>query len=620
MPKRIVLVNMPFAWLGRPAFGLSLLKPVLENAGFACDLRYLNFPMAELTGYGEYEWIACKLPYPAFAADWTFAHLLYGLREAPPEQYLEHILHRTWGCSEADLRRVLHVRSLAPYFMKWCVAAVPWQDYAIVGFTSTFEQNMASLALARRLKRTYPHICIAFGGANWEGEMGLELHRRFRFVDYVCSGEAETSFPALVDRILSGRTAPRDLSTIPGIVFRSGDESVATGSPKLIHELDRIPPPDYGDYFRDLNQSTLAAQVVPSLLLETSRGCWWGSKSQCAFCGLNGGSIAYRSKSPSRVLSELNALVDRWKVFTIEVIDNILDMRYFHDLIPRLASDGRHASMFWEVKANLKREHVQALREARIDRVQPGIESMSDHVLALMRKGTTALQNVQVLKWCREYGVGTDWNLLYGFPGETAEDYRGMLDLFPAIRFLGPPTAWGPVRLDRFSPFFNTAGPSGFTNVDPFPSYRYLYPFRQEAVARIAYSFDYGYDRSVDPAGFAEPAIRYLEDWKRNPETGCLTAHCGPGGDLILEDTRSNAARREVVLSGFDRAAYEYCDEVRSPNVVLRFLRSRYPDSELADAKVRRFLDSLVANRLMATDGKRYLALALRAERFRPAV
>ena len=45
-------------------------------------------------------------------------------------------------------------------------------------------------------------------------------------------------------------------------------------------------------------------------------------------------------------------------------------------------------------------------------RIQPGIESLSDHVLKLMRKGTTALQNIQLLKWCREYGVQPEWNLL----------------------------------------------------------------------------------------------------------------------------------------------------------------------------------------------------------------
>src|SRR6266851_598084 len=96
------------------------------------------------------------------------------------------------------------MQAKAPTFLDHCMAAIPWGEYAIVGFTSTFEQNIASLSLAARIKATYPNIVIVFGGANWEAEMGIELHRQFPFVDFVCSGEADLSFPALVERILPG--------------------------------------------------------------------------------------------------------------------------------------------------------------------------------------------------------------------------------------------------------------------------------------------------------------------------------------------------------------------------------------------------------------------------------
>src|SRR4029078_9458024 len=63
--------------------------------------------------------------------------------------------------------------------------------YDIVGFSSTFQQNIPSLALARELKRRHPGVKILFGGANCEDEMGRELHRSFPFLDVVCSGEAD---------------------------------------------------------------------------------------------------------------------------------------------------------------------------------------------------------------------------------------------------------------------------------------------------------------------------------------------------------------------------------------------------------------------------------------------
>src|SRR5262249_18382464 len=144
-----------------------------------------------------------------------------------------------------------------------------------------------------------------------------------------------------------------------------------------------------------------------------------------------------------------------WRVEQVEVVDNILDMRYFGSVLPELARRHIPAQLFFEVKANLTRDQVLTLKTAGVDRIQPGIESMSDHVLRLMRKGTTTLRNIQLLKWCQELGIIAEWNLLYGFPGETRQDYAEMLQLFPSIRFLRPPSACGPIRLDRFSPFFD---------------------------------------------------------------------------------------------------------------------------------------------------------------------
>src|SRR5207247_10466074 len=132
---------------------------------------------------------------------------------------------------------------------------------------------------------------------------------------------------------------PIDLpnSRIPGIVFRTSNESVATGPAAPIRDLDTLPIPDFSDYFRDLTQSTVAAVVVPTLLFETSRGCWWGASSHCTFCGLNGGTMAFRSKSAGRVLGELDYLVKRWHIDSVEAVDNILDMKYFNDVLHSLA-------------------------------------------------------------------------------------------------------------------------------------------------------------------------------------------------------------------------------------------------------------------------------------------
>lgn len=618
--NKVLLLNMPYGALDRQALGLSLLKATLAESGAACDVRYLTFLFADLIGYSEYQWMSSGLPYTAFAGDWSFTRALYGDRPDVDSAYVDEVLRETWQIEEADIARIMRVRQFIPHFLDYCMAVIPWGDYAMVGFTSTFEQNIASLALAKRIKATYPQIAIIFGGANWEGEMGCELHRKFPFVDYVCSGEAENSFPALVKSVLAGEVGEGNaaLDSIAGIVYRSHGESVNTGQAELIREMDDIPYPDYSDYFRDLEQSGVSASIVPNLLFESSRGCWWGAKNHCTFCGLNGGKMAFRSKSPRRALEELDYLTATWHLDLVEAVDNILDMKYFNDLLPALARARRPMRIFYEIKANLSRKQVRLLRDAGVYRVQPGIESMSNHVLKLMRKGTTALRNVQLLKWCREYNIGVDWNILYGFPGETQEDYDEMLRLLPAIRFLKAPGACGPIRLDRFSPYFEAPEQFGFTNVRPMKPYKYLYPFNDDELYRIAYYFDFDYAPDVDPAGCANDVIRYTREWQHTPEKGALTSITSTDGALTLIDTRSDALLPELTLMGLEQAAYEYCDELHSGPAVAQFLRSKFPSRLFTDTQVLDFLDSLVSNKLMITDGLHYLSLAIPTQPVQP--
>jgi ribosomal peptide maturation radical SAM protein 1 len=608
----VLLLSMPYGALERPALGISLLKPLLARAGVECDVRYLNFPLAELLGYGEYQWMQAELPYTAFAGDWTFTTDLHGPSSARDEGFVREVLRGQWRLDSGSIDRILQVRALVGHFLDHCMAAVDWSRYGLVGFTSTFEQNLASLALARRIKERHPEVGIVFGGANWEGEMGCELHRRFPFVDYACSGEAELSFPALVERVLGGG-GEAGLEGVPGIVFRRGGESVFTGAPPLTRDLDALPIPDFGDYFAALRESSAGSSISPMLLVETSRGCWWGAKAHCTFCGLNGSGMSFRSKSGRRAVEEIEHLADRWQGDTIEAVDNIFDMGYFESVLPVLAGRTRRLNLFYEIKANLTREQVRLLAQAGVYRIQPGLESLSDHILKLMRKGTTALRNVQLLKWCREMGIHVDWNLLYGFPGETAEDYAASLELLRSIRHLQPAGACGPVRLDRFSPYFTDPEAFGLVDVRPMVSYRYLYPFDEASLRRIAYYFDYGYRPEVDPRGAAAEVVRYVKEWRDNPEQGTLWAVPSADGGLVIHDSRSDAPRAQVALSPPEAAAYRYCDELRSGKSVARFLRGCFPEAGFPDDGILAFLDSLVANRLMVTDGTHYLGLALGA-------
>jgi ribosomal peptide maturation radical SAM protein 1 len=611
--KKILLLSMPFGALERQALGLSLFKTRLRDEGFQCDIRYLTFTFARLTGVENYCWVSSEIPHTAFAGEWIFTDSLYDTAESSQSDYLHYVLKGIWQFDDMAIRRILKIKNMAQKFLDYCMKTIKWEDYSIIGFTSTFEQNIASLALAKRIKSEYPKIKIAFGGANWEGEMGIELHRRFAFVDYGFTGEADESFPDLIKLLDEGKPTEKSYKNIPGLIYRYNGKSLLSAPSKPVSNLDSLPIPDYSDYFSEFDQSSTGSFVVPALLFESARGCWWGARHHCMFCGLNGNALTFRAKSSSRVLGEIEYLSSLWKMDMLQAVDNVINMTFFDDLFPALSERKTSLRFFYEIRANLSREQVRLLSNGGVKNVQPGIESLNDHILHLMNKGTSALQNIQVLKWCKEYGIRAAWNLLYGFPGELDKDYEKIFDIIPKIKFLGAPTACGPIRLDRFSPYFNEQQAIGFINVRPILPYKYLYPFDLASINKIACYFDYDYAPGTKISGLSGELIRRVEEWQKNPEKGSIKYMERPDGELIIVDDRSVAVQHSAELNGIDKEVYMFCDKSRTVDAIEAHIKNMFPEVHLERDQIIKFLSALVDCGYQLTDGNSYLSLAINA-------
>jgi ribosomal peptide maturation radical SAM protein 1 len=432
--------------------------------------------------------------------------------------------------------------------------------------------------------------------------------RQFPWVDAAVSGEGEVIFPQLVRRVLAGEP----LEGLPGVRtrqsidadFREGRFGGAPG----VKEMDSLAPPDYRDYMQQFGASRLSRAWLPTLYFETSRGCWWGERQHCTFCGLNGATMTYRSKSASRAVDELTTLVATYPECDIQVSDNILDLGYFKTVLPELARRRIGARLFYETKANLRRDQVKLLRDAGVLMIQPGIESLHDDVLKLMKKGVSALQNIQLLKWCKELGVNPVWNVLWGFPGEPAEAYARMAALVPHLVHLPAPTSFAGLRLDRFSPNFVNAEKLGFADLKPIAPYRYIYDFAEPTLANLAYSFTYQYQDNRDVESYVSPLLSALRRWQRASAQSELLSR--PEGDgLAIWDFRPPARGVLTVLDPPDRLLYEACDQVRDTASLAALLTERGHAAGQDD--VARRLAPLVARGLMLQDGGRYLSLAI---------
>jgi ribosomal peptide maturation radical SAM protein 1 len=604
---QVLFVNMPFGSV-RPAMGVSLLKGHLDRMGIPSRVLYLNLRYAQRCGREFFHTVADLSPPDALIGEWIFSPCVFEALAERKTDFVEMVSarFRPWLRQKeevffAELRRS---RDEAPAFLEECLAAADWGSYDIVGFTTNFAQNVPSLALARRVKERYPHIQIAFGGANCEGAMGLQLHRSFPFIDFVFSGEADLSFPQFVERLRSGQ----DLHGIPGVISRrNGESHFIDLYPERVRDLDSLPYPGYDDYFEQEGE-TLSAPGSGYVLMETSRGCWWGEKQHCTFCGLNGSSMAYRSKSAPRALDEIFALTTRYHTNRVEMVDNILDMRYFQDLLPEIKRRGVVLDIFYETKANLRKDQVALLRAAGVSTIQPGIESFSTHVLRLMRKGTSALANVQLLKWCAEFGVKCNWNLIYGFPGEEIPDYEEMVALLAGLHHLKAPDGCGPIRVDRFSPFFTSPEAFGLCNVRHDRSYSYVYDLADDELANLAYYFEHDYADGRDLSTYSIALHEAVGAWEANAERSRLV-YVDDGVTLTVQDGRVGAAQPEVPLTGPERALYLLCDQYRS----WRDLVKEADSLGWSESDVEAFLRRLRELRLVASADGRYVSLAFPA-------
>ena len=82
----------------------------------------------------------------------------------------------------------------------------------LLGLSSTFNQNLASLPLAKLIKEKYPSIKIMFWGANFKSEMGLEYFRVFSWIDFVVPGEAEGVLVPLIQSLENGEPIPKGVA------------------------------------------------------------------------------------------------------------------------------------------------------------------------------------------------------------------------------------------------------------------------------------------------------------------------------------------------------------------------------------------------------------------------
>lgn len=471
----VLLVHMPIANPIVPNLAIERLAAVLRKSQYRADtlygtLRY--FP--ELPSWMRNDSVA-----PIFFAP----HYHGGVESDWIEKTRVHVASVLGvdNVSPAYMQVIVEGMAGATACIAACMAEIRSNNYDVIGFSMGFDaQRLPSAALAAAIKAEFPHITILAGGSACDGQMGRTLLELFPCFDTVISGEAEGTIVAAVVQAMAGR---------------SKDDVLSDDRYVLTDDLDGLDCPDYTSFFAQARASEFSDEVdkFGIVLYEGSRGCWYGKKNHCTFCGIRAVDHTYRTVSPARFLDDVVQLQDRYAAKMIYLTDAILSREAFTELLPDLAalrSEKRlSATLFAETKSNLSITEIAALKKANVLSIQPGIESFLTSTLHKMRKGATGIQQVELLKWCRAFGIKPIYSLLLGVPGETAQDQYDLADICGGMHHLPPPIDCNPLALHRFSPYFDEPARFGIVNIRPFDYQRLLYQCSDDLLLRLCYEF-----------------------------------------------------------------------------------------------------------------------------------
>lgn len=253
-----------------------------------------------------------------------------------------------------------------------------------------------------------------------------------RLIDYLIVGEGERGLESLVKVLAedSGKDASgpafRFLCRVPGLL-RMEEGKEARNPAEAAFDLNALPPPDFSDFPLDQYHSPIA--VLPYM---ASRGCPW---RRCAFCTHQKTYLDYREEDAANTSDRLSALQGKYGVGHFCLVDEMIHPRRMDRIAANLIRRGvRVYFSAYARPSGFSARGLEKAHRAGLCLLMWGLESASQRVLDLMRKGTIAQKIPAILNAAREAGI---WNLLFsifGFPTETKAEWQSTLDFLESCR------------------------------------------------------------------------------------------------------------------------------------------------------------------------------------------
>lgn len=622
----VVLVKLPFtSILNTPSLGLSILKAANQQAGIPTYVIEAEIEFADLIGtdlFADLVWPNTEILF----FDALFASVMNPHSSVSEKTFLEKFKNVPLSGPRAEIAKKYvflqqsknkgeflsslfsYLKPICEKFISNLAAKIIGLDPVILGSTSTTEQTMASLSLFHLIKKTKPEIVTVMGGFNCEGYAGKVLVKNFNCLDVVFSGEAEKEFPLFCSDVLTlGLNAAVKKS--PDKTWNQTNAHLRKHEVPCIRlsldSLNESPTPDFDDYIEQLYQKDCQALSHVVFPFIASRGCWWGEKYQCSFCGLSEDLLKFKSKSAEKIFAEINFLKNKYNARRFVAADLALPHQYHQTLIPKLRTSFAGAiSVYYQVKSNMGFKEVSALKQAGIDNVQPGIESFDNEELARMNKGVSGIQNVAFIKYCSINKMTVSWNLLYDRHTTPNEKLCKLDKLLPMLYHLHPPYTIRPLNYPKDSVLYKERD-KFHLKLAPHPLYQEIYQlYDQEDIEDLAYC----YIDQTPRTNFQDPAVinslikKWLE-WKKKFQNEAALTYRIETDFIVIKDSRQDSGQIH-----------------RMEKTMLPLLEATFSPVSLGELKTKlssenwKMLDWMIKHEFFYQDGDKVLNLMLEAQ------
>ncbi|MBN2422200.1 B12-binding domain-containing radical SAM protein [Candidatus Woesearchaeota archaeon] len=293
------------------------------------------------------------------------------------------------------------------------------QNPICIGLTSlTGEQIKYALEISRFVKH-HSEIPVVWGGIHPSILPGQTL--RNPNIDYVIIGEGEISFYELIKSL----EKKRSLRKLKGIGYKS-KKKLKINPPGKTVDMNSLPELPY--HLVDIKNYILRYNKKRMFIMESSRGCPYN----CSFCcaQYTPHQEKWRALSPENTISAMSRIKDKFNIDGIEFQDlnSFVDLGRMRNICGQIVKE--KMDIFWNTCGRITdimkmdSSYLNLLEKSNMKRFALGVESGSDRILKLIKKGITVRQVIDAGKKISRINVSPVYSFMAGFPTENERELK----------------------------------------------------------------------------------------------------------------------------------------------------------------------------------------------------